>query len=398
MRLRNRKLLQAAEAATPSAVVPTPAAVTPSVPTPPLTLADYDKLATASLNGTAETPAPATPPATPTAGQESPPAEPVAAAPAAGDSSAVQTPGAEAEEIADPTPEELATLNEAGQRALKAERQKRRDAREENKQLRARLAELEQKPAPPAEPTPATPPTPAAPSAETGTLVDCDTFEAVDARAMQAATVEAAALRLNQTFLREGYAAVLPQLAEHGIVEQDGKLVHVASKRVLGEANDETVSGFIANVFEGARTAQAQAPIRKTFLAQRAQSFERAATILPQLRDVKSPEYQQIAGLFQKRAELRSLANGPEIAVKLYLGELAWNAKLTKPAAAVPPKPAPTVPPHPASAPGAPRLSVPTNGPGKDRKTELSAKIAAGQASLAEVDEYSALALTPAGA
>ena len=399
--------------ATPASATPVPPVATPpAAPSAPASspapqpLADYDRLATESLRANhaepAE-PAPAAPAVAPESlaptGPESPPVEPK---PPGDEGTPASVPDDDAE--AEVSPEILATLNDAGKRALQAEREKRKSARAELKAVKEQLAELQTKlnappatpptPAKDAEAAPANPPAPTAPSADEGVLVDCDTFEAITARAMQATRAETAALRLNQVLLNEGIEAVLPQLAEYGLVVENEKLLDAQSKRVIGDATAKTVGNFITNVFEGARTTQAQAEPRRQFLLQRLANWESAAKILPTINDINSAEFKAISGLINARPELRARADGATIAVKLYLGELAWNAKLPKPAAATPPPKPPVTPALPA-APGAPRTSGAAL-PKVSERDELANKIKAGTATLAEVDRYSTLSLQPA--
>ncbi len=307
------------------------------------------------------------------------------------------TPGDD--DIPEPTAEELAGLSESGQRALRTERQHRREAREtarqlkqQNEELTRRLADIEAKlntpPASPAEPTAPAAPVPT-PSAGNPVLTDCITFEAVDAAVMAATQMESKALMMNQTLLLEGVDAVAPMLANEGIQIEDGKLVNVANKAVLGEANQATIARLISNAFTGARAIQAQAAPRKEFLIKRATSWNEAVTKMPDLKNPKSETYQRIAHLLRTNPQLRDLANGPEVAVKLYLGEQAWTGK-PLPTAAAPAKP-PT-PPTPASAPGAPRTSA-AGTPKSSELDTLRAKMANGTATLAEVDRYTSLSI-----
>lgn len=303
-------------------------------------------------------------------------------------------------EEAEPTPEEQAGWTEGERRlhgALVKERQSRKEAKSELKQLREQVealtAKLQPNPnqPPPAEPT-ATPAPVAPPSVAAPVLVECETFEAVDARVMQAASAEAEAMRLQQTLLRQGYDAVLPQLAQHGYTVQDGMLVDSA-KNVLGEANEQTVGEFIANVYAGARQTQAQAPVRKTYLVQQAHAWQEAVKILPELANEKSETFQRIAHFAKANPIIRQQPGWPVTAAKLYLGEQAWNSK-AKPAAAAPASAAPTPPKPvtPPSAPGAPRTSV-SSLPKRSEMDDLAAKMKNGTATLAEVDRLASLRL-----
>jgi hypothetical protein len=309
---------------------------------------------------------------------------------------------AEGEE-AEPTPEEQAGWTEGERRlhgALVKERQARKEAKSELKELRAQLEALQAKlqPNPNQPPTaepPATPAPVAAPSVAAPVLMDCETFEAVDARVMQAASAEAEAMRMQQTLLRQGYEAVLPQLAAHGYTVQDGMLVDPA-KNVLGEANEQTVGEFIANVYAGARQTQAQAPVRKAYLVQQAQAWQEAVKILPELANEKSETFQRIAHFARANPVIRQHPGWPVTAAKLYLGEQAWNSKAKPPAErgarSAEGGQSAAKPVTPPSAPGAPRTSV-SGLPQRSEAEELAAKLKNGTATYADVDRLASLRL-----
>jgi len=373
-------------------IPPAPSAAASATPQP-LTLADYDRLASQSLQAN-ETPispaAPERPAVVP--GKESPP-EPTPTVPGTSDNmSAAQAaeppapPVADAEEDPEPTPEELAGLGEAGKRALQAERQKRKDARAENAELRQRLDALEAKLNPP--PPPAAEPIPApaaAPVAPVYGLEDCQTFEAVDARAMQAVSTEATVLRLQRTLARNGVDAVVPLLKAEKVEQIDGVPVE--------QAGEEAISEFLSGVYEKTRLDQVQAEPRKQFLANRARNFQSAAQIVPEILDAKTDQAKLFNNLMREQPILRSLPNGPELAAKLILGHEVFTSRKTKTATNPPPVPLTPAPqPTPKSAPAAPRRSSEAI-PQISELDTLRAKLAAGTATTAEVDRYSALAL-----
>lgn len=412
---------------------PSPASA-PSAPTATvLTLADYDRLAAESLLANAAppsipTPTPVTPPAAApapdgtqgTAGTDPQAAATPAAAPGQEPSPAaapavVQTPGTE-EEIGDPTPEELAQLNEPGQRALKAERQARKDARAEVRTLKQQLAALQtqlagppaETPTPPAGPAeepagqrPALPPAPAAtPSVATPALADCHTFEAVEARSLAAAQTEAEVSSLQNTLQYQGAPAVAQALANRGI-EKIGTTP-------IGEATAEELAGFLNSVLYGTKQTQLQAEPRKRFLVTESQSFAAAVKRLPDLENPKSETYRRVAAFVQQNPQVKTNANWPLIVAKLYLGEMAFNQAATpagtpgavpaaqprRPTAIAPAAatmPAPAAPPA-RQAPGAPAISTAAL-PQGNRLQELSGKIEKGTATLKEVDEYGRLSM-----
>lgn len=341
-----------------------------------------------------QTPA-ATP--TPTPSQESPLETPVAEVPTAEPVPAVApvpVPGAEEGDEPEPTAEEQATWTDGEKRlhgALVKERAARKEARATARQLSERLEQLESKlnapaPAAPVATNPAAAPTPSVP----GSLSDCNTFEMVDARVRQAAAMETRAYKLQQTLLRNGVEAVLPQLAQEGIVVENGQLVEAKTKQIIGAATAEDVGDLLSRAYEVSRLTQAEAQPRKQFLAQRSQSWENASKYVPGLNQPNSPEYQQIARVVQNNPQLATHPEGPMIAVKLYLGEQALAGKLPAQMKAAPTTA--TAPAKPAlkSAPGAPRASAaalpPTN-----RLVELQTKLANGTATMKEVDEYSSM-------
>lgn len=384
----------AAPAGTPAPVVPPPtAAPAPSAnAADPTKLEYYDHKAAESILAAATAPSGAAtaPVAT---GQEPAPVAPNAQPAALEAPAAPVQPTGQEDEIADPTAEELAVLNEPGQRALMAERQKRKDARTENLALKAELAELKKAPAAPVVPDPAKPPQPqpaavSTPSVATPALADCQTFEAVEARAVSAAETEAQVIGLQTQLQRQGAEAVAAKLTELG-VKQIGEVP-------VAEATPEAIGDFLQTALNGARMTQTQAAPRKRFLESQNQSWNAAAKILPEMNDMNSATHKAIAGLVKANPTVTQYPNWPQIAVKLYLGEQAFN-KLAAPAPAAPAKaaaivPAPSTVPAPVvpalrSAPGAPAISGAAQ-PASKRMDELSAKLQNGTATMAEVDEY----------
>ena len=306
------------------------------------------------------------------------------------------------------TPEELSQLNEPGQRALKAEREARKAAKAETRELKARLAELEaQVAAPPAnEPPAANEPTPEpaaqpvaaapTPSVATPALADCHTFEAVEARGLAAVNTENLVVGLQTKLARNDVAGVVAELAANGVQKLDNV--------PLAEATPEALTDFLQSALAGAKLTQAQMAPRQRFIAVQNQSWQAAAQVLPAMNNVKSPEYQAIAQFVQANPVVKSMPNWPQIAVKLLLGERAFNAKgAPAPAAAKPGakpaaiRPAPATVPAPVApalraAPGAPSTSASAL-PASKRSDELSALIASGKATLAQVDEYARTSL-----
>jgi hypothetical protein len=299
---------------------------------------------------------------------------------------------------AEPSAEELAALSEAGRRALMAERQKRKEAREEARLLREKVAELEArlKSQPPEEASPgdadkpADPNIPApaavAPVVAQQPLADCQTFEAVDARVMQAATAEAQALKLQRILQRQGAEQAAAELAKLGVQR--------IGDTPVAEATDEQLEEFLSTVYEHARFSQAAAPARKQFLAQQAQSFERARSDVPELADPKSDRARRFVAIVQRNPWLRTMGpNWPEIVATQLLGEEVRAQRRTAQVAKAPPTPplAPQPPPRPA--PAAPRRSA-TAEPRRTEADEIGQKVLAGSATLEELGRLARLRVT----
>jgi len=383
----------------PSAPI-VPATVTPSVPAKaPETLADFAALASASLQVAAH-PAPA-----PASGS---PAEEVA------DPSPVVTddPGnapAEAEtqpesdDLAEPGPtaEELASLSESEQRifgALQKEREKRREARAEVKAMRAELEALKsQLTATPPEPVKeAAPPeaTPASPSAPSATVLpgdplgDCNNFDQIDARVMQAASLEAQVMRLQQQLTRDGAEAVKAALTAAGVKDLRGV--------PLEAADDVQIGDFLTRVYEGTRVTQAGAEPRKRYLTHQSQAFQSATTLIPELTDAKSVRAKEFKEFVAANPWLPRLGpNWPVIAATHLLGQVAVKQMQAKANG----KPAePPVPPvakvaTAKAAPAKPTRSA-SSLPQPNESDAIIAKMNAGTASMAEIAQYASRGLT----
>jgi len=372
----------AAPPATGSAT-PAPVAEAPALQT----LEDYARYAAQALDGNATPPSTATPP-NPEAAIESPAADEGTVEPTA------PPPVADGED-AEVTPEEQANWTDAERRiygALQKERQKRKDAREESRLLREQVDELKGKLTPATKPE-AAPPTDAAPASPSASvpvteqpLGDCMTFEAIDARAMQAARAEAQVLKLQQTLARKGAEQAAAALAEQGVT-------HIGNTPVA-EATDDQIGDFLSGVYEGARVTQTAAPARKQFLVQQAQSFEGAKKLVPELTDPKHERAQRFVAITQRNPWLRSLGpQWPEVAATYLLGEEAKARAVTPPKPAAPPPLTPT--PTQRTAPAAPRTSA----GGAPRRTELDGireRISGGNASANDMQRYAELQLSTA--
>lgn len=398
----------AAPSATPAAASAsaTPGATpAPAVPTNGNVLEHFANLAKADLlKGPAAKPAAQEPPAAPApaaSAPSDPPATPPASEPPAAaaepPAAPVQTPGPDEE--AEPTAEEQANWTEGEKRlhgALVKERAARKEAKNELKSTRETADALKQEmdalkakvnPEPGAEPA-----TAAAPTGPAGTLGDCHTFEAVDARATQAATTEVFAIRLQQALANQGTAPVVEALRQRGVTQIGGVPVAEMDKDGLGE--------FLSTVYEGARITQAQASPRKQFLANQAQSWQDAVKLIPELADAKSDRAKRFVQMANENPAIRGMgANWPVVLAYQVLGREAAT-KTAAPAApaavpAIKPTPAP-VPPPTRQVPAAPRATVPP-APKKGDYEQASEKLANGTATLADVTRMAKAALVSTG-
>lgn len=371
----------------PGAPVSVPApAPAPSAPANPLqTLADFERYATAALDAQDPALTPAAPP--PPATSESPVAPAAPAAP---------PPSDPPDDVPEPTPEELAQLNEPGQRALKAEREKRRAAREELKTLRAGLERLIATPAPPnpdpdpaaavpstPEATPATPPTPPAVPAN---LAQCRTFDQVDAAVLQATQTQALTHELMLALSAGDRETVIQRLTEQN--------VKAIGETPVAEASDAQLRQLVVNAHTGCSLTIAQAGQRKETLRREALSFTEAQKILPGLGQANSAEHKAFAAYLQQYPGVRNLGpNWPQMVAE------GVAHRLGRTAASVPPVAVPGLPvvtataPAPRSAPGAPRTSTAAV-PARNQLDTLREKIASGQASDKDMRLYAELSLS----
>lgn len=402
MTMRFPKLLfspapSAGNGAAPVALAAAPVAAAPAVPAEPTTLADFAEAARRSMaeeHPANQPSAAATPDAAvaPEPGLESPPdpnAPPAPADPAAPDP-AIADPDP-AEEPDAPTADEQALWTDGERRlygALKKERQESKTARAETRDLKSKLEAIEARLAnPPAvaapangqpAPDPAVQPAAATPSVSHGSLSDCTSFEAVDARVTQAAATEAMAVRLQNQLTRNGVEGVAAALKQQGITQIGG--VPVA------ELDANAVGQFLDSVYEGTRATQAAAAPRKQFIATMDRQWQAAAQIMPEINDIKSAAHRNVQQLLQTNPSLRANANWPMVAVKLMLGEAAVAAKV-KPAAPAPAVPPPTVKVVVKPAPGAPRRTSAAL-PQGNAMDAIKARIDNGTATMADVQAY----------
>lgn len=369
-----------APSAAPAAAGPvsTPAPVTPApvaAAAAPQTLNDYVELARKDIANEQ----PASPAPDPQATGQEPSPEAAAPDPAEPSSETVESP--EATEGDEPTEADMANWTEGEKKlhgALVKERAESKEARAKNRELEARLAEIEKQLNPDKTP-PVEPAAPVAPAATSSVaaLNDCQTFEDVDAKVAEAANTELKATRLQNMLNRNGVEPVAERLLAEGVKEINGKPVT--------EADADEIGDFLAAVYEGSKLTQAQAPLRKTWLAHNQQSLQQAVQLVPELNDANSAAYKAAVAIVSQNPQLRSRADWPVVVAKLWLGEQVIAAK-SKPAPAAPAKAAPA---RPAArpAPGAPRTSTAAL-PNPSKRDALSAKIAAGTASMDEVQEY----------
>lgn len=371
---------------TTAAPVPAPSAE----PAAPSTLADFAALASASLQASdnpqfaSASGSPAETDVAPEPPLETPPAAP------------------EGDDLAEPEPtaEEVAAMSESEQRilgALQKEREKRREARAELKAMRDELETLKQQlTAAPPEPTPAAEPQAAEPAPANAPeatvlpsdpLADCQTFDQVDARAMQAAQLESRVLRLQQQLARDGAEPVKAALLAQGVKELQGQPLEAVDESAIGD--------FLTRVYEGARVTQISAEPRKRFIAGQAQAFQEAQTIIPELADAKSARAKEYAAFVKARPWLpRFGPNWPVIAATHMLGEVAVrHIKSAKSAPSPAPQPPVAKVATAKSAPAAPTRTASTL-PQPKELDAISAKMANGTATPAEIATYASRQVT----
>lgn len=355
-----------------SAVAPSAAAENPLA-----TLADYDRYASEALRATAEPPQPdpaapteATPGTESSLGEVQSPAAPAAS----------QPPGLD--EDPEPTPEELSSLNDAGKRALQAERDKRKAAREENKTLRDRLNALEAKLNPTAPDAPrapeATPPPPSTPSVP-ASLAECRTFDQVAAKELEAKQNKHLVTELILAMATGDHEAVLQTLKEQH-VEQIGDTP-------LEEATDAQLRQLIVNAEKGCDLVIHNAPARREQLSREALAFADAGKILPGLGSPNHAAHKAFEAFVRANPNVRTLGhNWPVMVAKGIAHELGIARPTAAPNGGTPQTPTPR------SAPGAPRTST-----GMLPKTsdidEVRARLHSGQGTQADMERYAVLSL-----
>lgn len=287
-------------------------------------------------------------------------------------------------------------MSESEQRihgALQKEREKRREARAELKAVREELESLKQqlltpKPAEPPQAAPADgTPAPATPPPATALpgdpLADCTTFDQVDARAMQAASLEARVMRMQTQLSRDGVEAVKAALTAEGVKDLRGV--------PLAEADDAQVGDFLARVYEGARLTQVAAEPRKRFLSAQENAFQQARQLVPELADAKSERAREFDAFVKQNPWLPMLGAHWPLVASTYLLGLVEVKKLTAKGNGKAATPAPPVarPAPAAAAPAAPtRTASPL--PKASETDELATLIKSGTATAADVARYAA--------
>lgn len=365
---------------TPAPVAPAPATL-PAAPAPsaPLqTLADFDRYAAEALRANEIQPSPPAAPVVPA----------VAESPAAPATPATEP--VEPSEDAEPSPEVLASLSDAGKRALEAERTKRKTARADLKAAQDQIAELTARlnpptPAAPSAPettpalAPATPPSPAVPP----NLAECRTFDQVDALTLAAIHAKATANKLMMAMNAGERDEVLAGLRAENMEAIDGT--------PLDRATDKQLREFIVNTNTGADITLRKAPAREAALRQEALSFEEARALLPGLSDQKSADWKAFVSAVQATPAIRQL--GPRWPV-LVAQNVAFHLGKTKSATGPLPPPAtpPVIPPAPRAAPSAPRTSMAAL-PRKSETDGLREKLRSGTMTAREMDRLTTLQL-----
>lgn len=349
-----------------------------------------------------EPPQPQTAPTAPAA-IESPAAPVPAPAVAPSAAEAVEgSPSGQPDEDPEPSPEELATLGDAGRRALDAERTKRRAAREEVKSLQGKIAELEARlqavPAPPTPPVAPSAPDPAVipptpnPPAVPQNLMECQTFDQVDAVTMTALQAKTTATELMLALNANDRTAVVERLKAEGVTALRGQPVD--------QVDDATLRSVIVHAQSGAEMTLLQAPQRKAALRSEAISFTEAQKLLPGLNQAGSPDFNAFKSALDANPAVRNL--GPNWPL-LLAQNVAFHLGRTKTATAPTPPPAggavpaaaaatPPTPPTPRPAPSAPRASAAALPP-KSELDEVRARLNSGKGTTADMERYARLSM-----
>ena len=382
---------------TPITPAPTTPPAAPSAPaTPPAnpltTTTDFDRYAAEALRAM-ENPSPVPPaPANPAA-----PAEPAAVAP---ESPATEVPppaapadappvaGAEAD-LDDPEPsaEELASLSDAGKRALQAERDKRKAAREEVKSLKAQLEALQAQitqpaPAPAAPSAPeATPSAPSAPSVP-ASLAECRTFDQIAAAELQAVQTKAVASELILAMTQGDRPAVIEGLKAQNVTAIAGT--------PLEDVSDAQLRSLLVSAHKGCELTITQAPQRRAQLQREAMAFADAGKILPGLGTPNHAAHKAFEAFVRANPNVRQLGpNWPALVAHGVANQMRGASPASVPAAIPATLPPPPPPPPP---PSAPRTSTATL-PAKSELDEIVKRLNSGQGTQADMDRYAVLAL-----
>lgn len=297
-------------------------------------------------------------------------------------------------EDAEPSAEVLASLNESGRRALQSERVKRKEARTK---LAEALAEIERLKAVQPQPSNVVPLAPlngvppaatqapvqsAPPSAVPTELAACQTFEAVDACAMQAVRQEAMAMQLNTVLVTEGVQAVVDRLKANGVETFRG----IPVEQLTGGQ----LAGQLSSTLEQARLTQLAAGQQKQNLADQSRSFADALQMVPEIRDPKSARGQQFAAILNANPRIRELgSNWPVLLAQQILGMEAVRTR-TATTPSLQPQPVPSAITPLASAPGAPRTSVAAV-PQPTELDTIRSRVTSGRASEADMSRYAAM-------
>lgn len=297
-------------------------------------------------------------------------------------------------EDAEPSAEVLASLNESGRRALQSEREKRKEARTK---LAEALAEIERLKAVQPQPSNVVPLAPlngvppaatqapvqsAPPSAVPQELAACQTFEAVDACAMQAVRQEAMAMQLNTVLVTEGVQAVVDRLKANGVETFRG----IPVEQLTGGQ----LAGQLSSTLEQARLTQLAAGQQKQNLADQSRSFADALQMVPEIRDPKSARGQQFAAILNANPRIRELgSNWPVLLAQQILGMEAVRTR-TATTPSLQPQPVPAAVTPLASAPGAPRTSVAAV-PQPTELDTIRSRVTSGRASEADMSRYAAM-------
>lgn len=323
---------------------------------------------------------------------------PTAADPAASPATPETVPAsATADELDAPfAPEVLATLGEAGQRALQSEREKRKEARKELAELKAKLAALESKSSQP-EPTAAAPSAEAAESAEPEAaaepetprvsesapvptaLAECKTFAEVDAMVRTTLQQKGLATELNTVLATVGLDAVVQRFEEQNIQSFRGI--------PLAKLTPEILARELSTAITHADEVLFASSVQKQNIETTQRVMAQAVTILPGLKDPKSAVRREFNDIANNPAVRALGPQWPLLVAQTIVGRQTLAKPAPAPAAPVAPKLPPVPTPVPVAAPAAPKTSI-ASMTGVNEVEQIAKRAAEGKATAQDMARY----------